>query len=419
MMHTISETATVTWSTFKKFAFRFSFIFIFSFILVFNNGTYPLYDYISKPLTDLMHWLTPWFSKNVLGYTYDYSIFVNGSGDTSYAWISLLILLLLAFFAAVIWSILDLKRENYNTLFYWLTTAIRYYIAFMLINYGTIKLLHAQMPPPSLNRLMQPLGEYSPMGLAWTFIGFSKGYNILLGIVEILSGLLFFRKTIVLGALITIMTSINIMSINYFYDVPVKILSTMLFLFSLFLLLPFLQTLYSLFIKGDPGQLPFLQQPIYNKNWKRKSILMAKILILLFFAGQQIISVIDTKKMMAQYLKKPPFYGIYRIEKAEKDRKTIPHGWSLIIFEYDNNSVMVRDSAYKPHWESIVMNNQAKKLTLNRYQFDYTINQNGDILLSKVVEGNREEVKLIKQDTQQFELTKRRFNWIQEYPYNR
>src|SRR5690606_4492233 len=183
---------------------------------------------------------------------YDYSIFVNGSGDTSYAWVSLLLLITFALAASLIWSLTDSKRPHYNTLYYWLTVLIRYYIAFMLINYGVIKVMHAQMPPPTLTRLIQPLGEFSPMGLAWTFIGYSKGYNILIGVAEILSVFLLFRKTMVLGCLITTVSTINIMAINYFYDVPVKMISTALFLLSVYLLIPYLQSLYTLFILGKP-----------------------------------------------------------------------------------------------------------------------------------------------------------------------
>ena len=290
----ISENKSEAWSLFRKAVFRFLFIFITSFIFVFNNGTFPLYGYINTPLNDLMHLVTPWFAKTVLGYTYDYSIFVNGSGDTSYAWVSLLLLITFALAASLIWSLTDSKRPHYNTLYYWLTVLIRYYIAFMLINYGVIKVMHAQMPPPTLTRLIQPLGEFSPMGLAWTFIGYSKGYNILIGIAEILSVFLLFRKTMVLGC-----------------------------------------------------------------------------------------------------------------------------HWRLIIFEFNNDHVLVRGSYYSPIYQTVIIDHQKKKITLNQIQYDYKINQNADILLRKVFDDRVEEIKLIKQDPQQFELLTHPFRWIQEFPHNR
>src|SRR5690606_3361008 len=216
------------WSLSTKIAFRFSFIFILSFIVIKNNGAFPFFNYINKPLVLLTYQFTPWFSKNILHYDYDYSIFTNGSGDTSYDWITLLIFFLYAIIGTIIWSILDSKRKSYYTCYYWLTTFIRYYVAFMLINYGVAKHIHAQMPHPGLERLMQPLGEFSPMGLAWTYCGYSKGYSIFIGVAEILAGFLLFRKTVVLGTMLTIAVSINIMTVNYFFDVPVKMMSTAL-----------------------------------------------------------------------------------------------------------------------------------------------------------------------------------------------
>ena len=418
-MHILNENAPERWPAFRKLGFRFSFIFILSFILVFNNGTYPLYGYISTPLTHFMQRLTPWFAENILGYSYDHSIFINGSGDTSYAWVSLLILLLLALVGAALWSILDRRRASYTILFYWLTTAIRYYVAFMLINYGLYKVFYMQMQPPRLTQLLQPLGEYSPMGLAWTYIGYSQGYNILIGSVEILSGLLLFRKTVVAGALITVATSINIMAVNYFYDVPVKMVSTALLLLSIFLLLPYLKALFAIFISGKPVQLLPIQQPLFNKSWKRKSLFIAKLAVLLLFIVQQGMGILSTKKMIVEYLKKSPLYGIYRIEQAGTQGKSIPEDWRLIVFEIDNNKVLIRNTDYTPQRESVVIDAPGKKITLNNYQFDYQINSDGNILLTKTFDDHTAHIKLIKQDVQAFELIQRKFHWVQEYPYNR
>ncbi|WP_293907058.1 hypothetical protein [Sphingobacterium sp. UBA5670] len=418
-MYILSENSPEIWSAFRKLAFRFSFVFIFSFILVFNNGTYPLYGYISMPLTRLMQRFVPWFSENILCYSYDHSVFINGSGDTSYAWVSLLILFLIALISAVIWSILDRKRTNYTFLLYWLTTAIRYYVAFMLINYGMIKIFHMQMQPPRLTQLLQPLGEYSPMGLAWTYIGYSKGYNLLIGLVEILSGLLLFRKTMVVGALITVATSINIMAVNYFYDVPVKMVSTALLLFSIFLLLPYLNSLFTFFITGRPAQLPPPQQPLSNRNWKRKNLFIAKLILLIIFSIQEIMSLFNTQKLIAEYQKKSPLYGIYRIVQTQKQHKSIPQNWRLIVFEFDSYKVLIRNTDYRPQTESVVIDAAGKKITLNNYEFDYRITPDGNIRLTKTFGDHMEEIKLVKQDPQAFELMRRKFNWIQEYPYSR
>ncbi len=409
---------TNDWSLSTKVGFRFSFIFILSFILIMNNGAFPLFNYINKPIADLMYSCTTWFAKHVLHYEHDFTSYGSGSGDTSHAWITLLILFLVAIVGTVVWSVADRNRKSYHTGYYWLTTIIRYYIAFMLINYGVIKLVHAQMPPPGLNRLMQPLGEFSPMGLAWTFYGYSKGYNIFVGSVEILAGLLLFRRTVALGALITMATSINIMTVNYFFDVPVKMLSTALFAFSLFLLLPYIQPLYALLVQGKSDQLKTIPKPTFGKAWKNKTMIVAKIAFISIFLLQQIAGLLNRQKLIDQYFKKSPLYGIYFIENSNHPRTSIPNDWISIVFEHEGNAT-IRDRYYERKRESITIDTTEQKISLNNYTFDYVVMENGDIRLTKAFNGRTEEIKFVKQRPEEFELMKRKFNWIQEYPYNR
>lgn len=406
------------WNLPHKIGFRFSFIFNLSLIIVMNNGAFPFFHYLNIPLRYLMHLFVPWFAKNILHYSYDYSVYTNGSGDTSYDWISLLILFLIALIGTIVWSIADRKRKNYDKCYYWLTTFIRYYIAFMLINYGVTKLVHGQMPPPGLDRLMQPIGELSPMGLAWTYFGYSKGYNIFVGIMEILAVLLLFRRTVILGALITMAVSINIMTVNYFFDVPVKMISTVLFALSLFLLLPHIKPLYNFFLRGKSVRIKAISGPKFNKSWKNKMHIVIKIAVISVFAAQQIFGLLNRQKLINHYFKKSPLYGIYLIENSRDVRTTIPEDWTSIVFEYDGHAT-IRDMYYKKKSVSPKIDSTANKISLNNYTFNYSILDNGDILLRKILSDRTEEVKLIKQNPKEFELMKRKFNWIQEYPYNR
>lgn len=406
------------WSLPTKIAFRFAFIFILSFVFFENNGAFTGLSYIVMPLAEPMRGLTHWFAQHIVGYTYSYDVFTNGSGDTSYDWMLTLLLIVLAIIGAVVWSLLDQKRTSYNTCYYWLTVIVRYYIAFMLINYGTIKLMHAQMPPPSLNRLMQPLGEFSPMGLAWTYFGYSKGFNIFVGMMEIMAGLLLFRRTMVLGALITTAVSINIMSANYFFDVPVKLISTALLLLSLFLLLPYMKSLYGFFIQRRPAALPIMERPRYRRAWVNKMLVVMKIAVLLVFAVQQLSGMMHMKKMKAHYFKKSPLLGIYKIEENKPGQVTIPADWVSIVFEYEGHAA-VRDKHYKRIALEPRIDTAKKQVSLNNYTFDYSIVENGDILLKKKFDDRVELIKLVKQKPEDFELMKRGFNLIQEYPYNR
>ncbi|MCY4780257.1 DoxX family protein [Sphingobacterium sp. UT-1RO-CII-1] len=404
------------WTFSQKTSFRFASIFIITFIILFNNGAYPLFNYVIQPIEQEIYKCLTWFAKNIISYSGAIETQNTGSGDSTYAWFTLISILIVAIIGSIIWSILDRNRKNYDVFYYWLITFIRYYIAFMLINYGTIKLTHSQMLPPGLNRLMQPLGEFSPMGLAWTYFGYSYGYNIFVGIAEILAGLLLFRKTIVLGALVTAAVSINIMSTNYFFDVPVKITSTALLLLSIFILLPYIQSLYDFFIREKPAQIISYKRPKYDKKWKNKLILIVKISVLVIFGIQQINGLLNRHKFIEHYLKKSPLYGIYHIEK--EGTAPLPNGWQSIIFEYEGNA-SVRDTYYKSITIAPTIDTVEKKLSLNNHTYNYEKLKNGDIRLTKTIDNRIEEIKFIRKKEQDFELMKRKFNWVQDYPYNR
>ena len=85
-----------------------------------------------------------------------------------------------------------------------------------MVYYGMFKILLIQFGEIAFWRLLQPYGDSSPMGLAWTFWGHSKGYNIFMVLSEFIGGvLLFHRKTKLMGSLILIIFNKTIESIQY------------------------------------------------------------------------------------------------------------------------------------------------------------------------------------------------------------
>src|SRR5690606_30425830 len=109
------------WNPQHKIGFRFSFIFILSIIVMMNNGALPFLQVITNFLGKFMQQFAHWFAKNILHYYYDSKIYTTGSGDTSYNWMTLLILFFLAILGALIWTLIDSKRNNYQKCYYWLT----------------------------------------------------------------------------------------------------------------------------------------------------------------------------------------------------------------------------------------------------------------------------------------------------------
>lgn len=268
-MNTLDSTlpSSPAWSAAEKISFRFFFCFFLLLILFMNNGAFPYWDVLFRYPQEGMQWLVLGVAKHVLQITREISTSPTGSGDTTFDWVLLFTLFVTSCIGTVTWSLLDRKRIHYTTLYYWLTVAVRFYVGLMLFNYGMFKVFKSQFPAPMIGRLLQPYGESSPMGLAWTFLGFSEGYNLFMGIAEVLALLLLFRRTMTLGAIITLMTTSNVMAVNYFYDVPVKIISTTLTVMTLFLLMHDAKKLLAFFLTSQPVSLTVIPAPVYKKKF--------------------------------------------------------------------------------------------------------------------------------------------------------
>ena len=110
----------------------------------------------------------------------------------------LLCFLVLAALATIVWTLLDRKRQEYRTLHEWLRIYVRYALGFTMLGYGMDKVFALQFNSslPGPGRLAEPLGNYSPFALMWTFMGYSKPYTIFAGVGEVIGGvLLLFRRT--------------------------------------------------------------------------------------------------------------------------------------------------------------------------------------------------------------------------------
>jgi uncharacterized membrane protein YphA (DoxX/SURF4 family) len=195
----------------KKFALLFLFIYTF---LYCNSIQFVLSDFI------LGFWkkVVPSFAKMVSGNS-EVAYVLSGSGDTLFDYYLVLLLVCISLIISLIVLLVDYRRPDYKSLVNWFLLILRYYIAAQMISYGLAKLFALQFREPSLFNLAQPLGDKSPMGLLWTFMGHSKTYTIFTGFAELLGGLfLLSRKTTLLGALITFGVMSNVMMMNYCYD---------------------------------------------------------------------------------------------------------------------------------------------------------------------------------------------------------
>lgn len=351
----------------------------------------------------------------------------SGSGDGLFYYLQLLAILLVSVITGIIWSIIDRKRKSYNNALYYTWGIIRYIVGTYMLIYGLGKLSLSQFPAPFLHRLVQPYGTSSPMGLAWTFMGASQGFNYFTGGAEALGGLLlFFRPTAKVGALLSATVLSVIVAMNFCYDIPVKILSSHLLLGSLFILAPHIKRLALFLFSQKAIPASSFHIPHLNDTGLRIAKTAVKTIVLL------IIAVFLAKWLkpgkLHEMQKDVPLYGLYHVENVIVNHDTLcmqatdTERWRYLILEFKERAIATHYndsmSGYKFRVDTLrkgITMTDSKKF--NKY-FHYT--QEGDYLIfERRLDDDTTHIVMRRKDEKDFLLTNRGFHWVNEYPYNR
>ena len=300
-----------------------------------------------------------------------------------------------------------------------------------MLVYGLMKVFPLQMSTPTFSRLIQPFGDFSPMGLAWSYVGFSPGYEMFVGASEFIAGLLLLhRRTSLLGGIVSIIVMANVAAINFFFDVPVKIFSSILVVISIIVVSPQIRRLFQLMF----GNKPVLPLPIFCPITTRKSKIAKELvkwtLVLSFIFYRINVSYESLYSDYGPFRAKTPLHGLYEIEKFKLNGDERPplitdaSRWRYIISEYPGR-MTIYNMENDAKWVGAKVDSikqdvelQIRFDTINKHRFNY-IKTDSTIIGRGTFRGDSiyfEAKRLYKKD---FLLMSRGFNWVQEYPFNR
>ncbi len=405
------------WSLATRIAFRFLFVFL---LLMNLPAPFTYIPMLDMPIWELFHrfWsaIVPVVAQSVFGVTVDMDS-PSGSGDRMSDYIHLFISVVAAGAVALLWSLLDRKAVSYPRLHKLLRVYVRFTLAFTLISYGAIKVIKTQFPMPGLDRLVQPMGEFSPMGLLWTFMGVSTAYNVFTGLGELVGGLLLTtRRTTLLGALVSAAVTAHIAMLNFSYDVPVKIFSSLLLLMALFLIAPDLKRLAAFFLEN---------RAVRTRRW----VLVLRTLIVVGITAQMLYYTAQRQRRMAAEVQPSPLTGLWTVGELVMDSVPRPPlltdatRWQRVIFsDYGVFTVQTVDGKRTRYRTT---KNGSRELKLQKYRVPdagtlaYLTPNASTLVLDGTVEGKRIHATLQKQETTSFLLLNRGFHWVTDIPYNR
>ena len=239
----------------------------------------------------------------------------DGCGDRPQDFRVTAITLGVGFLAALAVSIFVKKGDMTQKLRYTLRVGIRLFLAYTFMTYGAAKVLDVQFPY-SLMTLDSRIIELRPMQMAWVFFSYTYTYQAIIGWSQIAAAvLLCSRRTTPIGSILLLTVIGNIVMVNVFYDICVKLNSAIYLVMTLYLLLVDFKRLWAFFLANRtvaPRRYPILSQ---NQALYRAGTILRALLILFVL----IYPVYDTVQAKEEYGigEHGPLYGVWAVDQAD------------------------------------------------------------------------------------------------------
>ena len=404
------------WSFINKTIFKFVFTYFVLFVLLLFIA-----PFLEAPIR--------WFAKNILNWGADFDMQSTGSGDRSFDYVRLGLNVVLTLIIGVIWSISGRGRLSYNTLSYWFQVILRIFLFGAMVLYGLVKVFKGQFGDPSLELLLQSVGEMSPMGLAWTFMGHSMAYNIFLGFAEVLGGVLLLnRKTLTLGSMIVIGIMTNVAMMNFTYDIPVKLFSVHLVLMALILVVADRHRIMNVFFRNETAEKVIHFVPSINRTL-RKLTSGAKVLVTALLAFVIVVQCFVRFNLRDQLKTKSEFYGIWESQLFIKNNDTLPplltdsYQWRYLIVDLKKKAAVKKMNETIDRYQFEVNEEQnriifSRELDTIPQQFSYSFINPEQLQLEGVLDGDSLSITFKRKPKSDFRLLSRKFHWVNESTYN-
>ena len=424
---------TERWSPLARAAFRFSFLYfglyvvltqMFSGMLLIPKLPYfvlgekrPIKDLVMGVGHNLLH------VQPILAPT--------GSGDTLYDWTLLFTLLLIASVGTVVWTLAGRAATSHPRLFKWFRLFIRVALGTTMLSYGFSKVFPLQMPTIFLSRLLEPYGNFSPMGVIWYSIGAAPGYERFIGFAEVLGGtLLLIPATALVGALVTFGVTTGVFMVNMTYDVPVKQFAFHLVLMSIFLFAPDIRRLVDVLVLNRPvspkPRVAYGSTLRSNRVW-----VVAQVLFAVWALGIHTYQSSQGWKSYGGGAPKSPLYGIWDIDSMSIDGELRPPlltdsaRYRHAVFQAPTGVTFQRMDQtflrYGATIDTVAHTISLKKGTDStwRAMLSYQRPTPTHLALEGDVDGKHIRMLMTLHDLQKFLLVSRGFHWVQEQPFNR
>jgi hypothetical protein len=319
--------------------------------------------------------------------------------------------------------------------------AVRVLLAASMLEYGMTKVIPTQFPPPPLTALVTPVGEMTLSALLWTTIGSAPGYQIATGCVEVAAGLLLLLPwTVPVGALLSLVSLLQILLLNLAFDIGVKLVTAHLIVMALILLAPVARELAFVLVnrRVESGvsrmraTAPVIERPpsrdALQRTRKADTMAILPVVIGAYLLGVQTWINWSFWHVGGGGRPQSVLYGIWNVERLSVNGQARPaesndydRRWRRVIFDAPDTLVVQRtDDSFGRYGVAIDQETGTFSLTKgasrswsSRFTFDRT--SEDALSLAGEMDGHRIEAELRRVDPSAFPLLNSNFRWVRPH----
>ena len=404
------------WTPARRVAFRFGVVYLTLFSLATQiSGSLlpnPWFTYRGLGRLSPMREVTRWVARTFVGV--DVRLDDVSGGETLFFWIQWFWVLAAAVAIAAVWTLLA-RRRGYATWLPWCRLAVRVSLAASLIEYGMTKVIPTQFPTPPLSALVTPVGDMTLSALLWTTIGSAPAYEIITGCVEVLAGVLILLPwTVTLGALLGLVSLLQVLLLNLTFDIGVKLVTTHLIALAVILIAPMVR------LKPDTT--------VEVRLKPDTTAVILPIVLGAYLLGMQTWINWSFWQAGGGGRPKSVLYGIWNVERLSVDGQVRPpelndydRRWRRVIFDAPDAIVFQRtDDSFASFGASLDRSSGtivlAKGASLTwTARFTYDRPSDDRLTLAGEMDGHRIDADLQLVDPSAFPLINSGFRWIRPH----
>ena len=357
----------------KSFFWRLFAVYIVLFIFSFPVPNYILPNF-GALLNGVFEPISKWVGVEVLDLNPDLTY--SFDSDSTGLYIHVFIIGFVSCFvtaASLIFKPISFSEKHKN----YLKVFSSYYLSMVLMIYAFDKIFNHQFYLPEPNILYSQVGDLSKDISFWTTMGASRSYSMFSGFIELVPAiLLLFNRTRLIGALIAFMVMLNVLMINFGFDISVKVFSLFLTILALFII-SYDYARFKAFILNSSFTAKKLFKPF-------KYSLHFSLVVLFVLSLNGAYPFIKNNNFNDDNAPRPKFHGAYEIVNSHLNWKSVfIHRQGYLIIQ--NKEGEMND--YKMH-----LNENEKTITL-------TNNKNQAYEVKYLAAKNELKSLIIKNDT--------------------